>query len=282
MANYIEFDPDKLFTGEIDPTVVVPIKYQEFPRNAAGTVVLDKNQDLEPYRNLFSLFVSKPSATTFNQVINTDFLEFTATIPIDTTLQDQLNTLLIENAQMSSSLNTDQQKIDALNAQIATLQSQIVSLGSSSSQITNSISDTLVANVPLFSHSNNSILSPNRKAKATIQTDGNFVVTVANYDKDGNLIDPTQVPEVTYHNPTKLSYPTSTNYYFKLYADNYNTEFIIATADAANQVLWTGTVPSISPAKAKLTIDDNGILYVYDGTRLNWTSHGAVGSSLGT
>jgi hypothetical protein len=132
MANYElhEFDPVKVFTGEIDPLEVNSFKYEAYNTNTVGQIVIDKNNLTDTKRKFISLATKKTSYTKFNQIIDIEFAEFIAKSVVDPTLflQAKINSLeaLIEN--LRSNRNTDKSKIDALIQQIEALQAQLDAL----------------------------------------------------------------------------------------------------------------------------------------------------------
>jgi hypothetical protein len=70
-------DTEKILTGELDPDKVVYIKYQDVPKNTAGSLVFDKNTDLTFVRKFINLQVAKTTRGKFKTVIDCDFKEFT-------------------------------------------------------------------------------------------------------------------------------------------------------------------------------------------------------------
>ena len=79
MANYElhEFDPTKIFTGEIQPHEVNSFKYEAYGANTLGQLVIDKNTSIEGKRKFISLATKKTSQSKFNQVVDIEFAEFT-------------------------------------------------------------------------------------------------------------------------------------------------------------------------------------------------------------
>ncbi len=76
-----EFSRDKIATGEIDPTVINPYKYLEYPRNGNGQLTIDLNQDVSFNRYMINLQISKFEDSKFNEVIDIEFEEFLAPAP---------------------------------------------------------------------------------------------------------------------------------------------------------------------------------------------------------
>jgi len=72
----LPFDRAKILSGEIDPKLVNPYKYAEFPRNASGQVTIDLNTDIEFNRYMINLQISKFEDAKFNEVIDIEFEEF--------------------------------------------------------------------------------------------------------------------------------------------------------------------------------------------------------------
>jgi len=216
MANYElhEFDPVKVFTGEIDPLEVNSFNYEEYNTNTVGQIVIDKNNTTDTKRKFISLATKKTSYTKFNQIIDIEFAEFIAKSVVDPTLflQAKINSLeaLIENLRLNR--NTDKSKIDALIQQIETLQAQLDALknpagdnkisnilkygqqlvASSEMQITGSLSTTQGITGSLSTSPSSSftipldrLLSKNRKYIAQIQGDRNFIVRKGEFDERG-------------------------------------------------------------------------------------------------
>jgi hypothetical protein len=78
-----EFDPDGIATGAIKLDQIAP-DAATFERNSNGTVIIDKNKNLDIQKTRIALVVSKTSNVKFNQVIDTVIQEFTE--DLDSTL----------------------------------------------------------------------------------------------------------------------------------------------------------------------------------------------------
>ena len=72
----LPFDRAKILSGEIDPKLINPYKYEEFPRNASGQVTVDLNTETEFNRYMINLQISKFEDAKFNEVIDIEFEEF--------------------------------------------------------------------------------------------------------------------------------------------------------------------------------------------------------------
>jgi hypothetical protein len=287
-----EFNPDKIFTGAINPSAVKNIKHIQFERSTTGTVIIDKNKDLSSHKQLISLATTKTSQKKFNQVIDIEFADFPLAdngnaiqfliTKIEQLEQDRANAL--------ATRDVDRSQIDALNNQIETLKNQIAN---QNKPLVNEVPDTLTAGNFLWSDRNgepgapgypkieNKLLSKNRKAKGTIQPDGNFVIYVgddntdSSYDTRGELL------------PGKTHTP--------VFAKGYNTKSGIAGAwiyapENSNDgqfelvrndfqlsrwsVEWGSGRQKLSKA-SRLVLDDNGYLMLYDGATVKWSSFGA-------
>ena len=76
-----EFSRDKIATGEIDPTVINPYKYEEYPRNGNGQLTIDLNKDVTFNRYMINLQISKFEDAKFNEVVDIEFEEFLPVVP---------------------------------------------------------------------------------------------------------------------------------------------------------------------------------------------------------
>lgn len=286
-----EFDPDKIFTGAINPSEVKNIKHTTFERNSTGTVIIDKNKDISNYKQLISLSTSKTSQKKFNQVIDIAFedfpladngnaLQFLLT-KIDQLEQDRANAL--------AARDVDRSQIDALNNQINTLKTQ---LENTSNQVSsNEVPDTLFngaflwsdrtgePGMPAYPKIENKLLSKNRKAIATIQGDGNFVInkgdddSEATYDTKGNLL-PGKTASVVFAKGWN-TYPGVAGVW--IYApensDQGQLEIVKSVWEPTPiwNVAWGSGRQKLTKA-SKIVLDDNGYLMLYDGTAVKWSS----------
>jgi hypothetical protein len=284
-----EFNPDKIFTGAINPSAVKNIKHTQFERSAIGTVIIDKNKDLSSHKQLISLATTKTSQKKFNQVIDIEFADFPLAdngnalqfliTKIDQLEQDRENAL--------AARDVDRSQIDALNNQIETLKNQIAN---QNKPLVNEVPDTLTAGnylwadrtgkvgAPAYPKIENKLLSKNRKAMALMQPDGNFVIYVgddnsdASYDTKGNFL------------PNKTHTP--------IFAKGYNTKsgvagaWIYAPENSNNgqfELIRNGSQWSVEfgsgrqklSKASRLVLDDNGYLMLYDGATVKWSSFGA-------
>ena len=146
MTNYElhEFDPVKVFTGEINPLEINSFKYEAYGTNTVGQIVIDKNNPTDTKRKFINLATKKTTYTKFNQIVDVEFAEFITKNIVDPTifLQAKINSLeaLIEN--LRSNRNTDKSKIDALMQQIKALQDQLDALKNPTANV-NKISNIL-------------------------------------------------------------------------------------------------------------------------------------------
>jgi hypothetical protein len=196
MASYDlhEFDKDKVFTGEVDPTKIVPIKYQPYEKNSLGQTIIDSNKDINGLRYNIGLNTKKVSQQKFDQVIDIEFEEFLPRI-IDNTvanLKDQVAELESIKAELQTTNANDQSKINNLNEQIRVLEERLDAAAvvvTSTGEVSNAtISDTLMAGAILISGtSKDRLLSKNKKAVAIIQTSGMFEIYTGDFDALGNL-----------------------------------------------------------------------------------------------
>jgi hypothetical protein len=102
-----EFSPTKIISGEIDPTKVVPIKYQPLPTNSAGMVIVNKNDDLTYLKRLSNLYAVKTKQSKFETVVDTAFTELEpvppTVIPSSISIVDtSITSTAVQNAQNST------------------------------------------------------------------------------------------------------------------------------------------------------------------------------------
>jgi hypothetical protein len=189
-----EFDKDKVFTGEVDPTKIVPIKYQPYDKNSLGQTIIDSNKNINGLRYNIGLNTKKVSQQKFDQVIDIEFEEFLPRI-IDNTvadLKDQVAELEAIKAELQVTNTNDQSKIINLNEQIRILEEKLEAAAvivTPTGEVSNAtISDTLMAGAILTSGtSKDRLLSKNKKAVAIIQTSGIFEIYTGDFDGLGNL-----------------------------------------------------------------------------------------------
>lgn len=275
-----ELDPDKLVTGEIDPNKIKPIKFQPFEKNSKGLTIIDKNKDLSNSKNFISLWASKPSQQKFNQVVDIEFSDFVEkeSTPL-TFMQNKMSVLESTKSQLMASKNSDASKIAQLQEQIKNLEELLVAAGET--QSTNEIPDTLSQGGFLYSDRTglpgavaypsiqNKLLSKNRKAIAVIQEDGNFAVFTGDYDTKGNLLEgstSTNVWGVGHHHGPGAAFAW-------IFADPTQGQLEVGRLQPQWTVNWGSGRQKVSNA-ARLVLDDNGILMLYDGTAVIWTSFG--------
>jgi hypothetical protein len=97
-----QFSRNKIITAEIDPKVIDPYKYIEYPRSSNGQVTIDLNTETEFNRYMINLQVSKFENTKFNEIVNIDFEEFLPEPEPETeTISTGLATLLERAEQFS-------------------------------------------------------------------------------------------------------------------------------------------------------------------------------------
>lgn len=200
MANYElhEFDPEKVFTGEINPLEVNSFMYEAYDTNTLGQIVIDKNNLTDIKRKFISLATKKTSYAKFNQVVDVEFAEFTLKntgAPVDF-LQAKINALETDKENLKSDRNADRQQIEALNRQIEALRAQLAALNTPAAATVNKISNILKYGQKLIASTVDSnglpadrLLSKNRKYIAQIQGDRNFVVRKGEFDENGNPLE---------------------------------------------------------------------------------------------
>ena len=197
----IEYNPDKLKTGEINPELINS-DITTYERSMAGTVIIDKNLDnLKNQKMLISLNTTKISNARFNQIIDTEFQDFPPAADASLMFLEGKLALLESKIIKGSTENS------ALKAQIADLKSQIDKLKEInkliSQPIINEIPDSMPYGIELNADESgfgSMLLSKNRKALAKlsvnsvydntgVQIAGGFRITLGNYNAVGTLID---------------------------------------------------------------------------------------------
>jgi len=197
----IEYNPDKLTTGQINPELINS-NITTYERSRAGTVIIDKNLDnLINQKMLISLNTTKISNARFNQIIDTEFQDFPPS--------PDASLMFLEGklALLESKIIKGGTENSALKAQIADLKSQIDKLKEInkliSQPIINEIPDSMPYGIELNADESgfgSMLLSKNRKALAKLsvssvydntgtQIAGGFRITLGNYNEVGTLID---------------------------------------------------------------------------------------------
>jgi hypothetical protein len=122
-----EFDRDKVFTKQINPKEVNSFKYSPYSVNELGQIIINKNESLDSQRKFISMTTKKTTQSKFNQVVDTEFSEFTIknTGAALDFLQAKINTLETEKSTLLANKDIDKQRIDRLNSQIETLTKQL-------------------------------------------------------------------------------------------------------------------------------------------------------------
>ena len=275
----VEFEADGLITGEINPEKKDQSKYKEFEKNTLGATVIDKNKDLSANKTIINLYTSKPSNEKFNQVVDIEFTEFTT--PVDSPLnflESRLAALESTNAKTTADKAV-------LNREIAQLRSQIDSLNEQLALAVdpgknNIVSDTLSAGSELYSFLNgvngmrvgNMLLSRNRMAKAVIQSDGNFVVRTGTYDYNGNSLGSEQFVWARGYDGQQDG---PNRYMILKIMTGPNGRLETVRSDNNNyRQTWSIGDRNISPS-ARLQLTDSGILNLYDGASVIWSSYGS-------
>ena len=187
----IEYDADKIFTGQINPDLINS-DITTYERSLAGTVIIDKNKDnLLNQKMLISLNTTKISNAKFNEIIDTEFQDFPAAA--DTSLLFLEGKLaMLESKATKSSFDKSllQAEIDSLKEEIDKYKELIATI---TAPLINNIPDSIPYGIELNSDIDSGIgsmiLSKNRKARAKFALDESFYITLGNYDVDGRLID---------------------------------------------------------------------------------------------
>jgi hypothetical protein len=276
-----EFDPDGIATGTIKLDQIA-IDAATFERNSNGTVIIDKNKNLDIQKTRIALVVSKTSNVKFNQVIDTVIQEFTE--DLDSTLA------FLENKVASLESGTQRNRADkaALDAQIKELNKQIASLKEQLALAVdpgrnNIVSDTLVAGSELYSNQTganggqvkNMLLSRNRMAKGVIQENGAFKITTGTYDINGRPLGP---ETVIWERGKDGQLDINGKFVIFKLGGNGNgwlENLRVNYAKAPVYVRTWGVGGSIS-SKAKVQLTDSGILNLYDNNAVIWSSYGVI------
>jgi hypothetical protein len=222
MTNYElhEFDPVKVFTGEINPLEVNSFKYEAYNTNTLGQIVIDKNNLTDAKRKFISLATKKTSYAKFNQIIDVEFDEFVIKNVADSLdfLLAKINSLESERETLRANRDIDREQIDSLNKQIEELRARLNAINNAAA-VVNKISNILKYGQQLVAGSEKQItgslstgslsttqgitgslstspsssftipldrlLSKNRKYIAQIQGDRNIVVKKGEFDERG-------------------------------------------------------------------------------------------------
>ena len=188
----IEYNSDKLITGEINPELVASNVNSPYEKNSSGTIIIDKNKDLTKRKMLISLTATKISNAKFNEIIDTEFQDFVEAVDLSQNfLSSQINGMQIKAA-------TDAADKKVLEAKIAGLLNQNEALKAASALsriLVNTAPDSISYGTDLNSDKSgigNMLLSKNKKARAVI-SNTQFKVTLGNYDHTGKLLDGEEV-----------------------------------------------------------------------------------------
>jgi len=279
MANYElhEFDPVKVFTGEINPLEVNSFKYETYNTNTLGQIVIDKNNLTDVKRKFISLATKKTSYAKFNQVIDVEFDEFVIKNVADSLdfLLAKINSLESERETLRANRDIDREQIDSLNKQIEELRARLNAINNPAA-VVNKIPNILRYGQQLISSTVDSnglptdrLLSKNRKYIAQVQGDRNFVVKQGEFDENGNPLEDTVVEifngTIQAANGVPL-YSTTSGYYIL----RFNGGILeIGLEDGGDIYLGNAEViagPGLT-TNAKLILEDSGRLVVTDNSQ---------------
>ena len=285
-----EFDPDKLVTGAINPDKVDSVLYPTYSFNSNGVIVLDKNKEnLSTQRTIINLTSVKTTSKKFNEVIDTEIQEFTETLNSDTTFLANQVAALDSSIQRSRAENSNlQKKITDLNQEIESLRRQ--------SELTrnppsNLVGDTLSAGKflypdrqgrpgdPGYPAIQNMLLSKNRTARAVLQFDGNFVVNTGRYNERGQPLEAESLVFAKgYDNSganNNLNLSNSVAFVWIYSNLQGGGQLEVGRVGTGRWIVNYGSGrQNVSPA-ARLQLNDAGILNLFDGPNLIWSSYGA-------
>lgn len=278
----IEFEADRLITGEIKPEEKDYSKYKEFEKNSLGATIIDKNKNVLSDKTIINLYASKPSNEKFNQVVDIEFTEFVT--PVDSPLnflESKLAALEATTAKSGSEKAALNRLIAQLRAEIASLKEQLLLAVDPGRN--NIVSDTLVAGSELYSNQTganggqvkNMLLSRNRKAKGIVQENGAFKITTGTYDINGRPLG----PEIVVWERGKDG-QLDINGKLVIFKLGGNGNGLLETlrvnyAKAPVFVRTWGFGGSLS-SKAKVQLTDSGILNLYDNDAVVWSSYGVT------
>jgi len=281
MTNYEihEFDPVKIFTGEINPLEVNSFKYEAYNTSTAGQLVIDKNSTTDTKRKFISLATKKTSYAKFNQVVDVEFEEFVIKntgAPIDFLLA-KINALDAERETLKSNRDVDREQIDALNRQIEALRAQLealrAQLNTPAAAIINKIPNILKYGMKLYAGTVDSeglfmdrLLSKNRKYVAIIQGDRNFVVKKGEFDERGNPLEDAVVElvRVISDNDGKSLYTADRQ---GIYTLAFTPGGLIVYKNNVSEDTARGLSFSNYNSTAKLILEDSGRLVVTNNSQ---------------
>jgi hypothetical protein len=302
MTNYElhEFDPVKVFTGEINPLEVNSFKYEAYNTNTLGQIVIDKNNLTDAKRKFISLATKKTSYAKFNQIIDVEFDEFVIKNVADSLdfLLAKINSLESERETLRTNRDIDREQIDLLNKQIEELRARLNAINnpsagvnkisnilkygqqlvaSSEMQITGSLSTTQGITGSLSTSPSGSftipldrLLSKNRKYIAQIQGDRNIVVKKGEFDERGYPLEDSVVELVRAIQAFKGAslYSNVSGYYILKFVGGL---LEIGLEDGGDDYLGNSGVlayvaEGFSP-NAKLILEDSGRLVVTNNSQ---------------
>jgi len=281
-ANYDlhEFDPTKIITKEIDPEKVESAKFLPYDKNSKGSTIIDRNKEIVGNRTLISLQTTKSSQAKFNQIISIDFEEFTEPIN-DSTLFLQAKIQALETAKsklLASNANKTTQILE-MEREIESFK-EIISSSDLTPMLLNNVPDTLFADktlyadrtgeegAPFYPVIQNKLMSKNRKSIGIIQNDGNFVIKTGEFDEDGYAIGDSDPVNKAAFGWNQLNNSVPALHLFS----GANGQLEVVRINPW-QVAWGSGRQSLSKA-ARVVLDDNGILTLYDGEIPKWSSFG--------
>lgn len=267
--------------------------FSEYSKNNQGTFVIDKNIDLTKSRRIVNLNVAKLNQTKFDQVIDINFQEFTDNVNDPTKfLQNKLQSIEQARAKLLAESSNDKDLIRKLQEEIENLRNQLALL--TTANVTNKVPDTLKArevlyadrqgriNDPGYPKIQNKLLSKGRKAVGIIQEDGAFVIYTGNFDEFGNEIRKTKIDQFgnTVQEPSEIipvaaiggSNNNGKTSGLKFQISNKRGNLIIFRLN--DKTYWQALPDkeALLSYAAKIVLDDDGILTLYDGSAEKWST----------
>ena len=287
-----EYDPDKLVTGVINPDKIDSVLYPTYSFNSNGVAVLDKNKEnLSTQRTIINLTSVKTTSKKFNEVIDTEIQEFTEILNSDTTFLASQVAALDSSIQRTRAENSNLQKtITNLNQEIVSLrrQSQLTA-----NPVPNFVSDTLSAGKFLYPDRQgrpgdsgypliqNMLLSKNRTARAVLQPGGDFVVYTGKYNERGVPLEPKAEIAIFSKGWDNSGANNGLNLGNSIaFAWIYSNlqgggQFEVGRAAQGRWIVNYGSGRQTVTPAARLQLSDAGILNLFDGPNLIWSSYGA-------
>lgn len=260
-------------SANIDLNSSKSINFNDYSKDSQGTFIIDKNTDLIKSRRIVNLNITKITQSSFERIIDTNFEEFANNVNDPTKLlENKLQLLEQTRAKLLAESNSDKDLIRRLQAEIDRLRS------------TNKVPDTLNSRSVLYADRDgkpgspeypkieNKLLSKNRKAVGIIQPDGSFAIYLGNFDEFGNEIrNPNDTSQLTPVIAFGANDGTATAGLKLQIVRGKGNLIVFRLGDKTYWEAFPGSSIDLSYA-AKIVLDDDGILTLYDGSIKKWSS----------